>query len=240
MVIYGRRLYGRRLEHRGSYVATWFFHLWFVPLIPLGSVMVLRELDGSSFETHRIDFNWRSAGLALLRVSPVLMVFHALDGFGDLRPGDPSWPMLLELLCAAALFVVALFVVGRPSADDRARLDAYALVYGYAVDLALLPEAAAIPLADRLRQVLVERGRAVALNYRANYDPATQWGALALDPSMRDPDVVLFAQCLARTLSGRAHGAERAQLDALHDQLHAKRLALTPAPTHAAPAQPTV
>ena len=40
MLVFGMRLYGRTHRCGESYVATWFFHIWFIPRLPLGSVVV--------------------------------------------------------------------------------------------------------------------------------------------------------------------------------------------------------
>ena len=49
------------------------------------------------------------------------------------------------------------------------------------------------------------------MNYRATYDPATQWGTLALDPSMRDVAYLTNALALARIEGSRASGAAKAE-----------------------------
>jgi hypothetical protein len=44
IIIFGRRWYGRVDEHEGQYLATRFFHIYFVPLIPLESMWVNRDM----------------------------------------------------------------------------------------------------------------------------------------------------------------------------------------------------
>ena len=40
MIVFGQRLYGKMMQCGEAYVATRFFHVWFIPLIPLQSMVV--------------------------------------------------------------------------------------------------------------------------------------------------------------------------------------------------------
>ena len=175
----------------------------------------------------------------------------------DLLPVDPWWDLympatfgepgaVLDALEAAeaitplgargdvyAVASRAFFVLGRPSATQRAQLETYARVFGHPVDLALLG-AARDGLAAWLREQIVTTGQQYAVNYRATYDPATQWGALALDPSMRDVAYLTNALALARIEGSRASGAAKAELAQTHERIWARlqelEAAAAPAP----------
>src|SRR5262245_34049471 len=67
ILIYGSKLYGRVDEVPGMfYVATRFGHIWYLPLIPMGSVMVL-EASGKPMGMISVGFNFKSFALAWLR-----------------------------------------------------------------------------------------------------------------------------------------------------------------------------
>jgi hypothetical protein len=58
IVFYGSRLYGRVDEAPGLFhVATMFCHLWFLPLVPLRSYLVLRR-EGRAFERKPIPLSF--------------------------------------------------------------------------------------------------------------------------------------------------------------------------------------
>jgi hypothetical protein len=237
MLVFGKRLYGRVLRCGEAYVATWFFHVWFIPLIPLGSAVVLRHLEGDQIQTLPTGLNLRSAAMAYLRGWSVFLLLHGLVTWAD--PGaefGPYYGPAASLLALVGI-VVGFFVLGRTDADTKARLETYARVFGHPVDLALLLAPDADGLARFLREELIANGRQTAVNYRVTYDPATQWGDIALDPSMTDPRFITHALCLARIERGQAQGAARAALDTLHDRIWTKLRALEAAYTQRA-AQP--
>lgn len=232
MLVFGTRLYGKTLRCGESYVATWFFHLWFVPLLPLGSAVVLRPLEGNQVQTIKTSIQWRSLGLAYLRGWSVFLLLHGIFNWVEAVPEDPSLYGPVVSAAALVLLVISFFVLGRTSDETRARLETYGEVFGYPVDLALLG-GSADSLAAAIRERIVSFGRTTAMNYRAMYDPATQWGHIAMDPSMVDRGFLVHALCLARIERARVTGAARAELDALHERIWSKLRGL-----HAAPALP--
>lgn len=237
MLVFGNRLYGKLLQCGESYVATWFFHVWFIPLFPLGSAVVLQPLEGNQVQTVKTSLQWRSVGLAYLRGWSVFLLLHGLLNWAENTPDDPSLYGPAVSALAVVLAVVGFFVLGRTDAATRARLELYREVFGYPVDLALLGPAADA-VATSVHERLVAFGRTTAMNYRVMYDPATQWGLIALDPSMTDRGFLVHAMALARIERGRAQGEARAALDTLHDQIWARLQGLhaAPAPAWAPPA----
>mgnify|MGYP001793913914 CR=1 FL=1 len=71
MIVYGTRHYGKvdRLgldASGGPYVATRFAHIYFLPLIPLGSTLVVAE-TGKGVEGLQLPLSGKSVGFAYLR-----------------------------------------------------------------------------------------------------------------------------------------------------------------------------
>lgn len=239
MIIFGHRLYGKTLRCGESYVATSFFHLWFVPVLPLGSVVVLRSLPGGHVEEIRTRFHWASAGLAVLRGWSAFLVLHGLFNWMEEAPTNGALYGPVATALGVVGLVLGFLVLGRTSPLKRAQLETYAQVFGHPVDLALI-DAARQPLADALRERLVTTGRQYAIHYRATYDPSTQWGALALDPTMRSREFLTDALALARIEWSFAEGAARGELARTHDRIWEKLRESEPAapavePVHANP-----
>lgn len=226
MIIFGQRLYGKTLQCGEAYVATRFFHLWFIPIIPMGSSIVVRSLEDGQVESIRTPLHLPSIGLALLRGWSVFLLLHGLLNWMEADPVSPWYGPAVSALAVIGL-VLGFFVLGRTSALKRAQLETYALVFGHPVDLALLGDARE-HLAALLREQLVTTGRQYAVHYRATYDPATQWAALALDPAMRDRGYLTHALALARVEASRASGAAKAELAQTHDRIWAKLQELGP------------
>ena len=64
MIVWGTRLFGRTDEVPGYFVvATVFFHIWYIPLVPIQSYLVLED-NGQSWRGVPIQFNLRSILLA--------------------------------------------------------------------------------------------------------------------------------------------------------------------------------
>ena len=65
VIIYGHRAYGRVEEHGGEYALTTFVHVYYVPLVPTGSMWVTRE--GRARDAVRIGMHGKSVAAAYLR-----------------------------------------------------------------------------------------------------------------------------------------------------------------------------
>ncbi len=67
VIIYGTRLCGVVDEMPdGSYVATRFFHIMYIPILPLRTYWVISE-EGRSFRGHRLPLSLKSILVAFLR-----------------------------------------------------------------------------------------------------------------------------------------------------------------------------
>lgn len=81
VLIWGSSLYGKVDEVPGlGYVATQFGHLYYLPLIPMGSYIVLNEengLGGSEWQGTSIGLNGKSILIGYLRAALVLALIVA-------------------------------------------------------------------------------------------------------------------------------------------------------------------
>src|SRR5688572_16403957 len=69
IIFYGTRLYGKvdQVDDTGIHVATRFFHIWFIPLIPLGSSLVVSKTDDGALGLPH-PFSFKSLLVAWARV----------------------------------------------------------------------------------------------------------------------------------------------------------------------------
>jgi hypothetical protein len=105
-IIYGQKHYGK-VDHVPGlfYVVTEFLHVWYVPLIPVKSQLVVDgSEDGSGFKGLRIPMNFKSVFMAWYRAALVLMVFAGL-AVGCAEASRPGFVV-------NALFVPAVMVIG--------------------------------------------------------------------------------------------------------------------------------
>jgi hypothetical protein len=95
IIFYGVRQYGRIEEHAGSSIATQFAHLWFVPLFPIRSHLVLGDPGGGKFSGIPIPLSGRSVAAGYLRIwGPILTLFcgiGALDALASASTGRFDW-----------------------------------------------------------------------------------------------------------------------------------------------------
>jgi hypothetical protein len=104
VIIYGTRLMGKvdRVEALG-HVATQFFHLYYVPLIPTGSYLVLSE-QGDDFRGVSVPLSFKSIVTAWLRAGTflgfVVLTILTIIAVGDQKNG--LGPAILNA-CLAAL-----------------------------------------------------------------------------------------------------------------------------------------
>lgn len=89
MIVGGTRFCGRVDETRSGHVVTRFFHIWFVPLVPLSSWFVT-----GSGSVVKLPLSFRSILVAYVRAFGVLLALGCLAGlvyllafgfFGDLQ-----------------------------------------------------------------------------------------------------------------------------------------------------------
>jgi hypothetical protein len=74
IVLYGTRFYGQVDSHGGQHQLTKFFHIYYVPLIPVGTLWVTRELD-QGYSGHAVQMSGKSVLAGYARVwGPVAAV----------------------------------------------------------------------------------------------------------------------------------------------------------------------
>jgi hypothetical protein len=226
IIVYGTRFYGKVNACGRSFLGTQFFHIYYVPLIPIGTHLILEEHLGGTFKGIKSAFSFKSIAAAYLRVWGPIACLAALaiggsaldevEGLGTLVVGAMMGVVTLALLVAT---VLGFAVLGKLSADERRKRAVYALHFGYAVDPADLGEARR-SFREGLVHTIGERARGLAaMGYRMNADPAVAWPHIALDPTHSDEQLITAAFTLARLDASLVEGPQRFHMDQVHDQL---------------------
>ena len=204
---FGGRALGKVEACGDTCVVTTFACINFLPLVPLGSVLVA---GGRSIP---IRMHVTSVVAAYLRAWALVGLGWTLVG-ALFAPGLAAH--LVGLAAALPFALVALFAfirVGVLSAVERAQREVYAPYFeSNAADLGLLG-AEGDSLHARLLADVTERAQGkLAGTYRSVLDPATQWDAIALEAGPGDPDFVRATFTLARLEEARASRAGDAAL----------------------------
>src|SRR5688572_6535514 len=118
MIVFGARMYGRVDEVPGLfYVATQFFHIYYLPLVPMGSRLVLAS-DSKNPLVMPIAFSFKSLAIAWLRAFMAFLVLLfgclalviALESHPVRRAG--WWPFALAAAAVALVWAYTYF--GKP------------------------------------------------------------------------------------------------------------------------------
>ncbi len=238
VIVYGTRFYGKVRACGRSFLGTQFVHLYYLPLIPIGTHLILEQNANGTYKSMKTAFSVRSILAAYLRVwgpiACILAVCFGLSALGDV--GDDGLAMAVVGVFTAVVVlallvgtVVGWAVVGKLSTDEKKKRGVYALHTGYHVDPADLGDARRA-FRDGLLSTISERARGMAaMGYRMNADPAVAWPHVALDPTHNDEALITAAFTLARLDSSLSEGAQKFQMEQVHDQLW-QRIARTNAP----------
>ncbi len=118
MVTYGKRTYGRVDEIEGTgAVETLFFHIWWVPLVPIESLFCLDGPEGterSERQVRSIPLSVKSVVTAWTRLFFGFIAFFAiLPGFGMLAEGEEGAWVALTSIGVGVVSLAVFFVVGR-------------------------------------------------------------------------------------------------------------------------------
>lgn len=227
LIIWGTRFYGRIRSCGRSFIATRFAHVWFIPLFPVGSQLVLEE-NGSSYRGIPVDINLKSVLAGYLRIwgpiGVIASIFMTLEAFA-VPDADPIGVALvagfggLVTIALIAAVIVAWAVMGKLSDDEKRQRSVYAMHTGYFVDPADMGSARA-SLRENLLQTVTDRVRGLAaMGYRISADPAQAWPHVAMDPTHNDDALITAAFTLARLESAVANGAWKVQMDQVHQNL---------------------
>jgi len=238
VIVYGTRFYGKVKACGSSFLATQFVHIYYVPLFPIATQLILEENAGGSFKGIKSSFSVKSMLAAYLRVWGPIAVIAAVamgasgvsdfagDGLAMAVVGIFTGVVVLALLAGT---ILGFAVVGKLSMDEKRKRAAYAMHLGYFVDPADMGDARH-SFRDGLLSTIIERSRGLAaMGYRMNADPQVAWPHVALDPTHSDDALVTAAFTLARIDSSLAVGPQKMQLEQLHDQLW-QRIARSNAP----------
>jgi hypothetical protein len=107
ILIYGSRMYGRVDEVPGFfYVTTKFGHLWYFPLIPLESRLILEKTSQGAIGVS-IPLSWKSILLAWVRAGSLVCGLGSLLPALALAENGGNW--LAPATTGAIAFVVLLF-----------------------------------------------------------------------------------------------------------------------------------
>ncbi|MBI3469673.1 MAG: hypothetical protein HY000_42285 [Planctomycetes bacterium] len=116
LLIFGKRFYGPVDEvPEWFYVATSFWHLWFIPLVPRESWLLFHEsAGGGGLQGIPIALSWKSVLVAWFRaLCIVLSVFFGLTALARFflvgQVGDLVW----ECLFLSGLLLGGFFLTGR-------------------------------------------------------------------------------------------------------------------------------
>lgn len=239
--IYGQRLYGKIDAAGESYIATKFAHMWYLPLFPVGSVLVHKSTS-NGYESVPIAFNWRSmlagymrmwgavgVGFALIALVSTIIVVRETSKSDGFREGLTSvLPVALVCLVMVGALVFVSVVFGRLSVEERRKRAGYAEFIGYHVDPVLL-DPLRLQLLESVTKTVVDRAGGLAqTGYRLPADPATNWMQIALDPQVQDPLLVAAAMTLARLASREGDAATRAKYATAHRDLWQRLMQMNP------------
>lgn len=241
LIVYGHRMYGRIEECAGSFIGTQFVHIWFLPLIPTGSSLVLGTNPDGSFRGIPIGMSGRSVLAGYMRVWGPITLLLSLGGLAvnladasDLAEGIAT---VLVFGFAVALTLGACIlgwgILGRLSRDEKQRRAIFAHYTGYHVDPTEMRDARH-PIRDHLLGQIVARAQGMAgMGYRLPADPVNHWPTLAMDPSVGDPELLGAAYTLARVDASLAQGQYKQYMETTQVALW-ERLRRMPGPWVAA------
>ncbi len=237
IIFYGIRPYGKTRACGASYVVTRFFHIWFLPLVPVGTQLVLEETGGNSYRGIDTSLDFRSVVAGYLRVwGPISVIIAVMMGLGALGDSESGLEMLVTgaftgfvTLVLLVATVLAFAVMGKLSIEEKQKRSVYALHTGYFVDPADMGMAR-----QRMREgilaTIADRARGLASGgYRGPGDPTQMWPQYALDPTHNDDVLVTAAFTLARLDASLAQGPYKSHMEMLHHQLW-QRIQRTNAP----------
>ncbi len=144
IVIYGTRFYGQVDSHGGQHHLTRFFHIYYVPLVPVSALWATGETD-DSYLGHNVKMSGRSVLAGYARVwGPIAAVAAiASGGFGGV------------LAAGAAAAVTALSWTWRSlrSTRDQRRSDFHFLAFGTRCD----PLDMDLSMASSLQPIIQQR-----------------------------------------------------------------------------------
>lgn len=142
IVIYGTRFYGTVKAHGGQHQLTKFFHVYYLPIVPVGTIWVTREDDGH-YRGHDVRMSGKSVVAGYARVWGPLAVVGAIAAGGA-----------AGIAAAAGLAAVSAWSWtwrSLRSERERRRSDFHLLAFGTRCDPLDMEPALAGQLQDHVR-----------------------------------------------------------------------------------------
>jgi len=125
IVIYGTRFYGQVDSHGGQRQLTKFFHVYYVPLVPVGTIWVTRELD-RGYNGHAVQMSGRSV------VAGYARVWGPIAALGAIATGSVG--CIVAASAVAALSIWSWTWHSVRGARERRRSDFHLLAFGTRCD----------------------------------------------------------------------------------------------------------
>jgi hypothetical protein len=220
IVVYGSMLLGKVREMGTTSVVTRFAHLYYLPLVPTETHLVLERLPNNRFHSVPLPMNAASVFCGYARVwGPIVfaiglvMLAAAHENVAEILTG-------LSVLSAGMVSAYfAYFHVGKLDSVEMRQRMIYWYHLGYPVDPADLG-----PIRHEFRarlhhQLASATHGTLESEYRSAPNALVAWQKVALDPSRRDPELVGAALTLARIDESLTFGEEQAAHTELHRQL---------------------
>lgn len=226
-IVWGQRMYGRVDRFAGSYVATRFFHIYYLPLIPLSSWLVLEDQGKGNFLGLQVPMQARSVLVAWSRVVSIVLLLASLPAFLDMRMQAGSVAVAaLSTIATAAAALFAWFRLGKLSAEDKVARVVYSDFAGRFVDVALLKNQR-----ERLKATTIEElDRHLARHATSSYREAPQssWREIATRPDLRDVPLLKAALTRCRLEEADAKGPVRREMQLAHAAILRNLVAASP------------
>jgi hypothetical protein len=214
IIIFGTRHYGMVDRHAGQYACTRVFHLYYLPVLPLGTMWVTAQ-NGDALSGHKVSFYPRSIAAAFLRPWGVAASIGAgLATYGALGDGRLGTGLGLLALTAALLGLTIWSFLQRAVRGARAsrERDMARAVFGTSCDPKYLP-----------RSVVDGMQSSIEDDWARTAQGRTPGDVARLGPS--SPGEALLAWALLRLRARTAPRGERARLladaarlvDGIHD-----------------------
>jgi len=223
VIIWGQRMYGRVDRYAGAHVSTRFFHLYYVPLIPISSWLVLGTNDDDSFQGIQVPLSLRSVALAWTRVASVAAgigaIAAAASALGGHHPSSTADVVgaMIYVMAAIGLGILAWQKLGRLTKEEKAARVVYSDFAGRIVDVAQLGDAR-----HGIKQRATEElSRHLVKHATASYRdaPQTSWRQIATRPDVRDVPLLRSALTRCRVEWSDATGDERRTLERDHQAI---------------------
>jgi len=220
-VVGGRRLYGKIEQVGGTYIATTFAFLQFLPLFPVQSHIVVGEGSSGTHDVVHIKMHWKSVAVGYLRawgVGATLISMVPAIVLASSSSPSTAFAGAASFVVWAGLTTAAFTWIGRLSDAEKAQRFIYARFIGHPVAPEVFDEDTRGRVCVRLRSYLEERAvsLASAAGYREGSRVNAGYRAVALSRSTKDREFLEAALTLARLDASLSVGGAKREAEAVH------------------------